>query len=137
MHLFSHCLRLRHSLASWKEAKIVALPKRDKYPKFPENLRTISLLSTTGKLFEELILKIIHKHVEEGNLLSAGQFGFRARHSTTLHCMRLTDRVSLNFNNNMLMAAVFWDIEKAFAPAVIFLQNRRSSIILLSSINRT
>jgi hypothetical protein len=28
--------------------------------------------------------------------------------------MRLTDRITLNFNNNMSTAAVFWDIEKAF-----------------------
>jgi hypothetical protein len=47
-------------------------------------------------------------------LLNASQFGFRARHTTTLQCMRLTDHVSLNFNNNMSTAAVFLDIEKAF-----------------------
>jgi hypothetical protein len=28
--------------------------------------------------------------------------------------MRLTENVTLNFNNNMSMAAVFLDIEKAF-----------------------
>jgi hypothetical protein len=47
-------------------------------------------------------------------LLNASQFGFRAHHSTTLQFMRLTDHVSLNFNNNMSTAAVFLDIEKAF-----------------------
>jgi hypothetical protein len=46
-------------------------------------------------------------------LLNAGQFGFRARHSMTLQCMRLTDHVTLNFNNKMSMAAVFLGIEKA------------------------
>jgi hypothetical protein len=90
------------------------MPKPGKTPNFPENLRPISLLSTTGKLFDELIIRIIHKHMEERNLLTASQFSFRARHSTTLKCMRLTDRVSLNVNNNMSMAAVFLDIEKAF-----------------------
>jgi hypothetical protein len=47
-------------------------------------------------------------------LLNASQIGFRARHSTTLECMRLTDHVSLHFNNNMSTAAVFLDIEKDF-----------------------
>jgi hypothetical protein len=37
----------------------------------------------------------------------------RARHSTALQCMRLTDHVTLNFNNNVSTAAVFLDIEKA------------------------
>jgi hypothetical protein len=90
------------------------LPKPGKDPKFPQNLRPISLLFTTGKLFEKVILQLVQKHIEERGLLNASQFGFRARHSTTLQCMRLTDHVTLNFNNKMSTAAVFLDIEKAF-----------------------
>jgi hypothetical protein len=71
-------------------------------------------LSTTGKLFEKLILRTIRKHTEERKLLNASQFGFRADHSTTLQYMRVADHFTLKFNNNMLTAAVFLDIEKAF-----------------------
>jgi hypothetical protein len=39
---------------------------------------------------------------------------FRARHSTTLQCMRLAGHVTLNFNNKMSTATVFLDIEKTF-----------------------
>jgi hypothetical protein len=69
-------------------------------------------LSTTGKLFEKVILRTIQKHIEERNLLNAGQFGFRANHSTTLQCMRLADHITINFNN-MSTAAVFLHIEIA------------------------
>jgi hypothetical protein len=113
-HLFNHCIRLAHFPNSWQEAKVITLPKPGKNPKFPRNLRPISLLSTTDKLFEEVVLKIIQRHIEERGLHNACQFGFLARHSTTLQCMRLTDHVTLNFNNNMSTAAVFLDIEKAF-----------------------
>jgi hypothetical protein len=69
-------------------------------------------LSTTGKLFEKVILKRVQKHSEERDLLNASQFGFRARHSTTLQCMRQTGHVTLNFNNKMFTAPLFLDIEK-------------------------
>jgi hypothetical protein len=60
-------------------------------------------------------LFLIQKHTNEKNLLNANHFGFHALHSTTLQCMSLTDHVTLNFNNNLSTAAVFLDIEKAFA----------------------
>jgi hypothetical protein len=66
-----------------------------------------------GMLFEKVVLKIVYRHIGEKSLLYAGQFGFRAHHSMALQCMRLTDHVTLNFNN-MSMAAVFLDIKKAF-----------------------
>jgi hypothetical protein len=84
------------------------------HQKFPQNLCWISLLSTTIKLFKTVILQIVQKHIEERGLLNASQFGFHAHHSTTLQCMRLTENVTLNFNDNMPTAAVFLDIEKAF-----------------------
>jgi hypothetical protein len=57
---------------------------------------------------------MVHRHFEDRDLLNASQFGFLDRRSTTLQCMRLTDQVTLNFNNNMSTAVVFLDIEKAF-----------------------
>jgi hypothetical protein len=113
-HLFNHYLRLSGFPNPWKEAKVLTLPEPGKDPKFPQNLHPISLLSTTGKLFEKLILKTLQKHIDERGLPNTSQFGFCACHSTTLQCMRLTGHVTLNLNNKMSMAAVFLDIEKAF-----------------------
>jgi hypothetical protein len=64
--------------------KIITLPKHGKDPKFPQNLGPTSFLSTTGKLFEKVIMKLFQKHIEERGLLNASQFGFRARYSKTL-----------------------------------------------------
>jgi hypothetical protein len=113
-HLINDCTRFSHFLHSWKEAKVITLPKPGKNPTLPQNVRSISLLPTTGKLFEKVILKIVQRHIEEKGSLNASQFGFRARHSMTLQCMGLTDHVTLNFNSKSSTAAVFLDIEKAF-----------------------
>jgi hypothetical protein len=93
----------------------VTEPAKD--PEFPQNFLPISLLSTTHNLFQEVILNVVQRHIEERGLLNPSQSGFRAYHSTTLQCMRLTDHVTLNFNNNMSTAAVISDIEKAIDTA--------------------
>jgi hypothetical protein len=80
---FNHGLRLCHFPAPWKEAKIIALPKPGKKPKLPENLGPISLLSTTGKLSDKLILKTIHRHIAEINFLT--QVNLASVHVTARH----------------------------------------------------
>jgi hypothetical protein len=44
--------------------KIITLLKPGKDSKFLQNLRPISLLSTTGELFEKVIPKIVKRHIE-------------------------------------------------------------------------
>jgi hypothetical protein len=116
IYLFNHYIRLSHFPKSWKEAKSIKLPKPGKDPKFPQNLHPISLLSTTGKLYEKVILKILQKYIDERGQLNASQFGFRARHSTTLQCTRLTDHITLHFYNKICTTAVFLDIQKSLIP---------------------
>jgi hypothetical protein len=112
-HLFNHCLRLSHFPKPWKEAKFITLPKPYKDLKFPQNLSSISLLSTTGKLFKKIILKILKSHIVDGGLPNASQFGFLAHQSMTSQCIRLTGHVTLNFNSN-ISTTVFLNIETAF-----------------------
>jgi hypothetical protein len=67
-HLINHYVRLSNFPTPFKEANMIALPKPGKDPKFPQYLRPISLLSTTGKLFEEVILKVVQRHIENGEV---------------------------------------------------------------------
>jgi hypothetical protein len=61
-HLINHCVRLSHFNTSWKEAKVVALQKPGKEPKFPQNLRPICLLPSMGKVFEKVTLDIAKRY---------------------------------------------------------------------------
>jgi hypothetical protein len=79
---------------------------RYRNPARTQNLRPISLLSTTGKLFEKVILKTVQGTLKKEACLMP----LTARQ---LHCMRLTEHVTLNFNNNMSTDAVLLSIEKA------------------------
>jgi hypothetical protein len=106
MYLINHGIRLSYFSMSWKEANEITLPKPGRGPRFPKNLRPISFLSTTGKLFEEVILKIVRRHVGERCMTNVSQFGILACHRT--------DFVTLNFDNNMSTTTVFLDNEKAF-----------------------
>jgi hypothetical protein len=64
-HLFNHYPWLSHFPKPWKETEVMMLLKPCKDPKFPQHLCPINRLSTTGKLFEKAILKIVQKHIEE------------------------------------------------------------------------
>jgi hypothetical protein len=75
----------------------MTLPKPGKDSKCIQNLHLISLLPTTGKLLEKVMLKIFQRHIEETGLRNASQFGLHARLSMTLHFMKFTDYVALNF----------------------------------------
>jgi hypothetical protein len=97
-----------------EEASVVTLPKPGKDPKFPQNLRPICLLSTTDKIFEKVIQKVVQMHLDENDLLNASHFDFRALRSTTLQFMSLMNYVTFKFKNSMSTAVVFLDIEKPF-----------------------
>ncbi|KAH0814139.1 hypothetical protein GEV33_008652 [Tenebrio molitor] len=49
-------LRLCHFPSRWKKANVIFIPKPGKDPKFPQNHRPISLLSSIGKVLEKVIL---------------------------------------------------------------------------------
>jgi hypothetical protein len=54
--------------APWKEVKIIILSKAGRNLKFPQHLRFISLLSSTGKLLKRIILDRIDPVIQEQEL---------------------------------------------------------------------
>jgi hypothetical protein len=75
---------------------------------------SIILLPKIGKLFENVVLKIVRRHIEERGLLNARQSDFLTSHSTTHQCMRPIGHDILDLNKYMSTAAAFLYTEKAF-----------------------
>jgi hypothetical protein len=94
------------------------LPKPCKDPKFPQNLRPISLLSTTGKLLKKSHSENSPRAHWRKRPLNASQFGFRVRHSTTLQCKRLTDHVTIISTINCLLPWCSWTSKKPLIQRV-------------------
>ena len=113
--VFIYNLSLKKSVFpnKWKNATIIPLFKAgDK--KLVSNYRPVSLLPLPGKMLEKIIHKGITNFIENNNLLSDNQNGFRKNCSTTKSIVDLNDIIFDNMNNGKITAAVFIDLRKAF-----------------------
>ena len=78
------------------------------------NYRPISMLGAFSKILEKLVHKRILSFLNQNNILSKLQFGFRPTFSTHLACSYLSSKISNFFNENSLVLAIFLDVTKAF-----------------------
>ena len=90
------------------------LIKPDKPPSQTTGYRPISLLSAIMKLFERVIEKHLHKHVEDNGFFRKYQSGFRKSKSTNDHLFRLSHTIMESINGGEHVIAAFLDVEKAF-----------------------
>lgn len=110
--IFNGCLALGYFPDSWKTAKVIALKKPGKDDTIPSNFRPISLLPSTGKLFEKIIYKRLQKYTDQS--ICNEQFGFRASHSTVQQLARVSEHIAHNLNVKQSTGMFLLDIEKAF-----------------------
>lgn len=112
--VFNACLKLNYWPKIFKEAKVVPIPKPGKDNTKAANYRPISLLNTTGKLFEKLIHWRITQHADANNIINDEQFGFRKQHSTSHQILRVTNHIKRNWGLRKSTGMILFDIEKAF-----------------------
>ena len=97
----------------WKEATITPLYK-DGDKNSAANYRPISILPAVSKIMERVIHQQVHFHLNQHNLLSEAQFGFRKNHSTCTCILKLLDDIYSNMEMGKLTGVVFLDLKKAF-----------------------
>ena len=98
----------------WKNARITPLFKKAGSRSDPSNYRPILIIPVVAKVFERIIYDQLYHYLNESNLLSRHQSGFRSLHSTVTALIEATDNWSLNIDRGFINALVFLDLKKAF-----------------------
>ena len=97
----------------WASAKVVPLPKSGDL-KSVGNWRPISLLPTPSKIMERIIHKRIYAHLDNLDILSDSQFGFRTSRGTNDAVFKLINDIYKCVDDGEVMQACFLDVRKAF-----------------------
>jgi hypothetical protein len=99
--------------SQFKIAKVIPFFKSgDK--SLPDNYRPISLLSCFSKIFEKVVCLRLLNFLENNNILTPDQFGFRKSHSAVHPMVHMMNFVSRALNKKETTIAIFCDLRKAF-----------------------
>ena len=112
--LFNKVLTTGNIPESWSKGIIIPIYKNKGNPKDPNNYRGITLLSCVGKLFTTLLNIRLTKYIEDNNILSENQAGFREGYSTTDHIFLLKSITDLFFKSKQKLYCAFIDYKQAF-----------------------
>jgi len=113
-HLYNASLASGYFPSCFKTALVALIPKPHKDLTDPKSYRPISLLETLGKTFERIINTRLRWYLEDHNLLSHKQFGFRSHHSTQDALNIITNYVHNNKDRRLKTVLVTKDVERAF-----------------------
>ncbi len=112
-HLFNVSLQAGVFPSDLKIAKVIPIFKKGAHSELG-NYRPISLLKIVSKIFEHIVAERLNSFLKKYNVLYEYQFGFRAKHSTTLALLNAVDDIHDKLNNKNYVAGIFFDLSKAF-----------------------
>ena len=111
--IFTACLEHKKWPAAWKETHVVPVHKKESRSG-PRHCRSISLLSAVGKVFEKMVAETMWRHLNQQNLLSPHQFGFRPGRSTSDLLLLLSQEWQDTLDEGLDTLVVALDIAGAF-----------------------
>lgn len=97
----------------WRTANVVPIFKAGSRAE-PGNYRPISLTSILGKLLEHIIASQMWDHIEEKDIITTKQHGFRKRLSTTTQLLHVVHNAGESINDKLNYNMVSFDFTKAF-----------------------
>lgn len=99
--------------AEWKEAEVVAIFKKGTRSD-PGNYRPVSLTCVLGKVLESFIRDAIVSHMEDYNLFTKCQHGFRNKRSCVTQLLEVMEILTDSFDEGEPVDMVYLDFKKAF-----------------------
>ena len=97
----------------WKMARVTPVFKKGIKSNL-NNYRPISVIPVVSKVFEKIVYDQLYQYLNDNQLLSSCQSGFRSLHSTLTALLEATNSWSVNIDNGFLNGVVFIDLKKAF-----------------------
>ena len=76
------------------------------------NYRPISVISVVAKIFEKFTFEQLYEYLNNNNLISASQSGFRSLHSTRTALIEAMDNWSINIDKGLLNEVIFIDLKR-------------------------
>ena len=117
LHIYRRCWRGEGLPTKWREATIKTLLKDGKDPKDPTSYRPISLTSCLGKVLEKIVANRLIHILEQRDILTSNQAGFRPGRCTTDQVLKLVQEASDNIHlppRGRSTYATFFDYSKAY-----------------------
>ena len=99
--------------SAWKHGTVIPIPKVSN-PQQVGDLRPITLLPLPGKIMERLIHNKLYPYLENNDILTSKQNGFKKQHGTPDTIFKFITHVIDNLNKKKITVAVFIDFKKAF-----------------------
>ena len=98
---------------AWKNANVTAIFKKGSRTE-AANYRPISLTSVASKLLEHIIHSHAMKYLEQHNILTDSQHGFRAKRSTETQVIHTIHAISKSLDKKETVDMAILDFTKAF-----------------------
>ena len=97
----------------WKDAVVTPIFKKGSKTD-PLNYRPVSLTAVPCKLLEKIITRKIKEHLEENNILSQEQHGFRSKRSCLTQLLEYFLELENEYDSRNKIDAIYLDCKKAF-----------------------
>ena len=111
--LFNSSLKSGITPSDWKTANITPVYKKGERFK-AENYRPVSLTCICSKMLEHIVVSQLMKHLDNHNILSDCQHGFRAKRSCESQLLSLTQELHEHLEEREQIDMIVLDFSKAF-----------------------